>query len=146
MGDVKSFVREGVMRRQANWVIEEQKKYVEGLLIRADHNAKRAGKVYMLRKGLTTLWELSQGKPWGGFVSQKQIKARTPDVKDSPTAGLWAWLNRYDAMLGAGIVEGDPDQGYRIREEFWEAVDRVLGATTGGGPNVARPICPTLGS
>ena len=95
MGDLKSLLEEEVMqRKQRQWVLEEQERYVQGLLSRTDDNARKAGKVYMLvymlRNGLTTLWQLSQGKPRGSFVSQKQIKAKDRTVKDSATAGLWA--------------------------------------------------------
>lgn len=111
------------MAEERDWVFEIKKKYISELL---DEAESRADEKHYLKSGLEALLSLQKGEQ---FIPLKAIKNAAPNVSESPSGGLYAWLDEFSGKLGAGVVERRIENNQainRIRKEFYKAVKDVL--------------------
>jgi hypothetical protein len=119
----------------AEWVEGCKVEYVKNLLLGARAHAKykkdEGGE--LLERGLRALYELSKKEGRDKFIPAKRIlELAGIRPNQTITAGLWNWLDEWGVKgrpkFGAGIVEKAEghDRKYRIRKEFYQAVEQVL--------------------
>ena len=110
----------------AEWIEECKAKYVKyllaGALVHVKYTEAEGGE--LSERGLRALYKLNkkEKEERDKFISAKRIKERAGIDSSQTSAGMWNWLD-------AGIVEKRVEGGerkYRIRKEFYQAVERVL--------------------
>jgi len=96
--------------------------YVKCVLLGAKDHAKDEG---LSERGIKALFNLSKERGRDAFIPINDIYLRSGiEPNQSGSAGLWLWLVD---KTNAGIVERlESQRAYRIRKEFYRAVERVL--------------------
>lgn len=112
------------------WVEDCKAEYIESLVSGAPGYARSE---HLMVRGIRTLFELSKKRGRDEFIPEKEIRDLAGIRSNQTiTAGLWNWLTEWGVKarpnFGAGIVERAEGHSrkYRIRKEFYQAVERVL--------------------